>query len=59
MAVKNNNGRDSVRISSLSSMDAWLNDYKPKLGKYVKDNNGGIYKCLKFKKGKYKPKCPH
>jgi hypothetical protein len=49
-------GKD-VRFTRLPSMMAWLNDYRPKPGKYERKSMGGYRTALKSRKGKYKPKC--
>lgn len=51
------NTKSNFRFRRLPSMNAWLNDYRPKKGKYIKNNLMGIYGALKPHKGKYKPKC--
>jgi hypothetical protein len=36
---------------------AYMNDYRPRKGKYKGRWQGGILSGLKPRKGKYKPKC--
>lgn len=49
--------RDSKRFKALPSMMAWLNDYRPKPGRYIRTimTRSSPFAALKPRKGKYKP----